>query len=490
MIRAGSARWAVDYILPRLVEFAGFLRAEVLAPVGFLIAIAVTIHVLLNKRDIGAATAWIGLAWLSPIIGGIFYLLLGINRVRRRAQRLVARRTHRPGGGGAEARDWNGHLAPLERAGTRITGRRMLAGNGFEHFENGDAAYPAMIAAIDAATRTVALSSYIFRGDTAGQGFIAALARAHQRGVAVRVMIDGIGSGYFHSAACHLLRRAGVPCARFMHSVLPWQMPFLNLRTHKKILVIDGVTGFTGGMNIADENVLAARPPPRHPVRDTHFAVRGPVVSQLAEAFARDWNFTTGEDLDLARWAPDAPMSGEAHARVATSGPDSDIEKIEFLMLQAVACARSKIRILTPYFLPEERLTTALGMAAMRGVSVEIVIPRNSNHRMVDWATRAHVSPLLADGAEIFLNAPPFEHTKLMTVDGLWSLIGSANLDMRSLRLNFELNMEVYDATLALQVEGIIESRRGERLTREMLAARHLPARLRDAATRLLLPYL
>ncbi len=480
----------MDDILARLVKFGGFFRADLLAPLGFLIAIAVTIHVLLNKRDIGATTAWIGLAWLAPVTGGLLYLLLGINRVRRRAQRLVARKTNRPRGRQAESRGWNGHLAPLERAGTRITGRRMLACNAFEHFENGDGAYPAMIAAIDGAARTVALSSYIFRGDGAGQGFIAALSRAHGRGVDVRVLVDGIGSGYFRSAAYHRLRREGIACARFMHSVLPWQMPFLNLRTHKKILVIDGIRGFTGGMNIGAENVLRGHPPPRDPVRDIHFAVRGPVVSQLAEAFARDWDFTTGEQLDLAVWAPDAPASGDAHARVATSGPDSDMEKIEYLMLQAVACARSRIRILTPYFLPEERLTTALGMAAMRGVSVEIVIPRNSNHRLVDWATRAHVGPLLDDGAKIFLNAPPFEHTKLMVVDGLWSLIGSANLDMRSLRLNFELNMEVYDETLAAEVERIVESRRGERLTREMLAARHLPVRLRDAATRLLLPYL
>lgn len=480
----------MDAILTRLAELSGFLRGGIFAPLGILVALAVTAHVLLNKRDIGAAAAWIGLAWLAPFTGGVLYLMLGINRVRRRAQRLVRRRRLRDRTARVEFRDWNGHLAPLERAGTRITGRRMLAGNAFREFENGDAAYPAMIAAIDAAERTVALSSYIFRGDAAGRAFVEALGRAHARGVAVRVLIDGIGSGYFHSAALRLLRRAGVPARRFMHSVLPWQMPFLNLRTHKKILVVDGTEGFTGGMNIASENVLATSPPPAHPVRDIHFSVRGPAVAQLAEAFARDWSFTSGETLDLATWAPDAPRAGDAHARVATSGPDSDIEKIEFLILQAIACSRTRIRILTPYFLPEERITTALGLAAMRGVSVEIVIPARSNHRMVDWATRAHVGPLLADGAQIFLNAPPFEHTKIMVVDGLWSLIGSANFDMRSLRLNFELNMEVYDEALAARLEAVVESRRQQRLTRDMLQARRLPVRLRDAATRLLLPYL
>ena len=481
----------MDDILARLVDLAGFLRADVLAFAGVAIALAVSTHVLLNKRDIGASTAWIGLVWLAPVTGAILYALLGINRVRRRAQRLVARR---PGGsprGDASSRGWDGHLAPLERAGTRITSREMLGENGLALLTNGDDAYPAMIAAIDEAERTVALSSYIFRGDRAGQGFIEACARARARGVDVRVMIDGIGSGYFRSAAHRRLRRAGIPCARFMHSVLPWQMPFLNLRTHKKILVLDGVRAFTGGMNIGNENVLGSHPPPRHPVRDVHVAVAGPVVTQLAEAFARDWYFTTGEALDLQIWAPDAPPGGgEAHARVVTSGPDSDIEKIEFLILQSVACARERIRILTPYFLPDDRVTTALGLAAMRGVSVEIVIPRNSNHRMVDWATRANVGPLLRDGAKIFLNAPPFEHTKMMVVDGLWVLLGSANFDMRSLRLNFELSMEIYDAALADAVERIVDGRRGEELTAALLDARPLPVRLRDAATRLLLPYL
>jgi cardiolipin synthase len=277
-----------------------------------------------------------------------------------------------------------------------------------------------------------------------------------------------------------------------MHSFLPWRMPFLNLRTHKKILVIDGRHGFTGGMNIADENVLAGRP--RHPVRDTHFVVEGPVVAQLADAFARDWNFTTGEELDPALWIDVAPPArGEArhaHARVVTSGPDNDIEKIEFLVLQAVACARERIRILTPYFLPDDRLITALGLAANRGIAVDIVIPERSNHRVVDWATRATVAPLLADGVRIWRNKPPFEHSKLMVVDGIWCMVGSANWDMRSLRLNFELNLELYDPELAGRIEAMIGARMAYRLGRAEIENRTLPVRLGEAVARLMLPYL
>ena len=478
----------MDYATATVLDWLGILRSDLLAPLGILIALAVTIHVLLNKRDTGAATAWIGLAWLSPILGGILYAMFGINRVRRRARRLVTRRLGGARRSRADSRNWDSHLAPLERAGSRITGREMTTGNEFAILDNGDDAYPPMIAAIEAARQTVALSSYIFRNDRAGGRFIEACAAAVGRGVQVRVLVDGVGSGYIQSGAARALRRAGVPTGRFMHSFLPWRMPFLNLRTHKKILVVDGVRGFTGGMNIGDENVISGKP--RHPVRDTHFDVRGPVVSQLLDAFMRDWTFATGEELDPAQWLADAPQAGPAHARVATSGPDNDIEKIEFLLLQAASTARERIAIVTPYFLPEDRLVTALGLAAERGVSVDVVIPERSNHRFVDLATRAHVGPLLAEGVRIWRNPPPFDHSKLMVVDGQWSTVGSANWDMRSLRLNFELNIEVFDEALAAKLEGMIEERKHHQLTREEIEGRGLPMRLLEAGLRLLLPYL
>ena len=254
------------------------------------------------------------------------------------------------------------------------------------------------------------------------------------------MLVDGIGSGYFICRAYGRLRRHGVPVGRFMHSLWPWRMPFLNLRTHKKVLVVDGRIGFTGGMNIAGENLLATRP--RHPVRDTHFRFDGPIVAQLAEAFALDWSFVMGEELDGELWFPRLEPAGEAVARVVTSGPDEDLEKIEYIVLEAIACARRSICVMTPYFLPDERLVTSLTLAAMRGITVDIVIPRRSNQRLVDWATPANIGPLLQEGCRIWFNPPPFDHSKLMVVDSEWCLIGSANWDMRSFRLNFELGVE------------------------------------------------
>ena len=461
---------------------------KVATPVDLLIGGFVTVHVLLHKRDVAASIGWIGLSWLSPVAGGGLYFVFGVNRVERRARRLRrdrgrdGRDAPLPGGDIAE------HFKPMERAARRLTGRAASAGNALAVLTNGDAAYPAMLAAIAEARRSVALSSYILFADEAGQRFIAALVAAHGRGVQVRVLVDGIGSGYFYSGAYRALRHHGVPAARFMHSSLPWRMPFLNLRSHKKILVVDGRVGFTGGMNIARENLVVRHP--RHAVRDVHFRLDGPVVGQLAEAFARDWSFTTDEDLDGDDWFPDLAEDGPAVARVVTSGPDQDIEKIEFVMLEAIACARRSIRLMTPYFLPSDRLVTALAMAAIRGIAVDVVVPRISDHMLIDWALFPHVAPLLKDGVRIWRNPPPFEHTKLLVVDDEWCMVGSSNWDVRSLRLNFELNVEVYHAALASELGGIIGSRMQTRLRQRDLATRPLPLRLRDAATRLLVPYL
>jgi cardiolipin synthase len=452
------------------------------------LSVLVTAHVLLRKREVGAAIGWIGLSWLSPFLGSALYYLLGINRVRQRARTL-----NRPDVDWAEsdtqhpAHRQGSALEAIDRTGHRLSRRRAASGNSVVLLRNGDEAYPRMLAAIDAAVRSISLSSYILRDDAAGGPIIDALIRAHQRDVVVQVLLDGIGGGYFSSPAYRRLRHHGVPAARFMHSPLPWNMPFLNLRSHKKILVVDGQVGFAGGLNIGRENLL--RSAPATPVRDCHFEFRGPVVSQLAGAFSADWSFVTG--TEPTAFGPEAPpRTGVATARVVTSGPDKDIEKIEILILQAVTCARQSVLIMTPYFLPDERLVSALALAAMRGVAVDLVVPERSNHRLVDWAMRAHVGPLLKAGCRIWYNPPPFDHSKLMVVDETWSLVGSSNWDMRSLRLNFELDVEIYDAATAARIADAIRERRGRRLGTEELVRRRLPIRLRDAAMRLALPYI
>jgi cardiolipin synthase len=451
------------------------------------IALSVTVHVLLNKRNIGTSISWMGIAWLSPFVGGVLYYALGVNRVKRRARRLRRERSHMfvveemaPDAPDA------GPLTPLEYAIGRLTGLSAETGNRVALMRNGDQAYPAMLAAIDSAKKSVGLASYIFRDDEAGLPFIQALIRAHRRGVAVRVLIDGIGGGYFRSGTYNRLREAGVPVDRFLHSYVPWKTPFLNLRNHRKLLVVDGRIGFTGGINIGRENVPASHPP--HPVRDTHFRLEGPVVEQLTETFADDWLYEAGEKLLDEAWFPDLAPCGDAVARVITSGPDEDLEQIEFAILHAIACARRSIRVVTPYFLPPDMLTTALGLAAMRGITVDVMVPEHSNHTVLDWARRVPLRNLLEAGCNVLLLPLPFDHSKLMTIDDTWSLIGSANWDIRSFRLNFELNVEIQDEAFTRALMEALP--KGRPLTRAEIDGDSLPLKLRSSAARLLQPYL
>lgn len=464
-------------------------RADTALAVGFVLAVGVTIHILLRKREVASAVGWIGLVWFAPISGAIAYLMFGVNRVRRRARRLRPQDDEQDRRAGRPSPELGENLDSLGRGIGHITGRRLLPGTAVQVYQNGDEAYPPMLAAIASAKASVGLSSYIFRDDLWGGRFMDALVDAKARGVAVRVLIDGIGGDWLRAPAYHRLRRNGVTAARFMHSSLPWRMPFINLRSHKKIILVDGMIGFTGGMNIADENVMATHP--KDPVQDLHFRIEGPVVSQLAEAFMDDWAFAADEYLDGDAWLPERTADGDgAFARIIDSGPDEDLEKVEFAVLQAVACARTSVAVMTPYFLPDERMVTALSLAAMRGVAVDLVIPKNSNHMLVDWATRANIEPLLVDGVRIWCSPPPFQHAKIMVVDDEWCLIGSSNWDIRSFRLNFELCVEVYDNALANTLTVLMQDARCTALTQVELDARSWAIRLRDAAARLMLPYL
>jgi cardiolipin synthase len=451
------------------------------------IAAAVTAHVLMTKREVPAAIGWIGMAWLAPVLGALLYVGFGVNRVKRRARRLM-------GSDRSDGAHVTGDMAsedPLERlkgAIGKITGQDTATGKVVAILECGDQAYPQMLAAIDGAKSHVRLATYIFRADEIGLQFIDALSRAHLRGVKVRVLIDGFGGGFLLSPAYRALRKRSVPSARFLHSVLPWKMPFLDLRLHKKILVVDGETAFVGGLNIGAENVIANRP--KAPVRDTHFRVEGTIIWQIEQEFDDDWSFTTGENQVRPDSAHAAPKASGSTARTIAAGPDQEVDQLILVLLSAINLARHSIRIATPYFLPDEQLITALQLAALRGVDVHIVLPAHNNHRLVAWAALPHMRPLVETGCHLWLSAPPFDHSKLMTIDGQWSLIGSANWDIRSLRLNFELTVEIYHPGLAGRLTEMIDAMRFQPLTLADIDKRPFIVKLRDAAARLSMPYI
>ncbi|MGA2603147.1 MAG: cardiolipin synthase [Verrucomicrobiia bacterium] len=454
-----------------------------------------SVHVLLNKRDTRAATLWIGCIWLLPLLGPVLYLVLGVNRIRRRAVSLGVHGTFRrpvpdnlgePEHAGAE------HLQHLARIVSRLDAQPLVAGNAIEPLVNGDEAFPAMLTAIESAKESVSLCTYIFDNDASGGQFVAALERAVRRGVPVRVLIDDAGARYSWPPITGRLRQAKIPCARFLPASLftPWRVATINLRNHRKSLIVDGQIAFTGGMNIRHGNMISETP--RRPVQDLHFRVTGPVVAELQAAFANDWAFTTREVLDGEIWFPKLSEAGEAVARVITDGPDGDFESLQLTLLAALAEAQTSVQILTPYFLPDGTLISALNLAALRGVRVDVVLPGKNNLPFVHWASRAMWWQVLERGCRIWLTPPPFDHSKLMIVDSHWVLLGSANWDARSLRLNFEMNVEGYGRQFARKMEMVIAKKisTAREVTLAEMDARPLTIRLRDAAVRLFSPYL
>ena len=489
------------------ISVAGVLHVLVVAVVGT--------HVLLNKQNEGAAFSWLGIVALSPLLGAMLYWVFGINRIRRHARAELPRGEELPGlplerlpdvpvgeglpGAPLEETDgaalpaWMRALPPrwqgLTRLGLAIHPARYLEGNEIVPLIDGDEAYPAMISAIEGAERSVVLSSYIFEHDAAGRRFVEALVLARERGVSVRVLIDGLGVGYGLSLvrSDRVLRKAGVPTARFLPFLSRAGVRFLNLRNHRKILSVDGRVAFVGGMNIRAGNLLSV--PSRHHTRDTHFRVRGPAIDQINAVFADDWQFACGEQLSLPSWAGER-IAGPVVSRVVLDGPDDNYQKLQHTMIGAINVARHSIDVVTPYFLPGRTVVSALEIASLRGVRVRICVPERNNLPFVGWAMRANVARLAGYGIELFESPPPFDHSKLFVVDDRWSLIGSSNWDARSLELNFEINLECYDRTLNARLRRIVSGKLDEARPLGDELAEPLPARLRNNFFRLFSPYL
>jgi cardiolipin synthase A/B len=449
-----------------------------------------SVHVLLYKRHLRAAIGWLGVIWLAPWIGASLYLFFGVNRIKRRAIALrgsdAEYQQHRYVSYTPEPDSRIGDLSDLARAVESVTRRPLLDGNSVRMLEGGDQAFSAMLNAIDEAELSIVFATYIFDRGKVADAFTDALAAAKDRGVEVRVLIDAVGARYSFPPGYQMLRRRGIRAIRFLPGILT---PWFNLRNHRKILVIDGKIGFTGGINVRDQHLLERGD---ETTFDTHFELRGPIVAELASCFAADWAFVTKEKLEGPAYFPAISPAGSTLARGILDGPDADMANLGWALLAAVACAKRSIKVATPYFLPELELATALDVAAMRGVEVDLIIPRMSNLPIVSWATWGHLRHVLGRGCRVYATPRPFDHSKLMVVDDRWVLLGSANWDSRSLRLNFEFDVEVYDEALAREVSASLEARieRAELVRMEDLHRLPLWVRLRDGLARLFSPYL
>ncbi len=461
-----------------------------------LIDLIATAHVILKKRSNHAAIGWAGLIWFAPGVGSVLYYSFGINRIERKAKRLKRRRVPRLGNDKsshmyAVMNSGPSHLTPLITLVTRLTGKELLTRNMICPLETGSEAYAQMLDAIDSAKHSIGLSTYIFDNDEVGKRFIDSLGRAAKRGVEVAVLIDDIGARYsWPWTVVGPLRQDGVKVVRFLPQPLAWVYAYANLRNHRKILVVDGKVGFTGGMNI--RRACDETSHPKDPVVDLHFRLEGPVVAHLREVFIDDWYFCTSEVLCGEKWTPKLYACGQILARGIHGGPADDIELLKTVYLGGLALAKDSVRIVTPYFLPETALIAALNVAALRGVKVDIVLPVRSNLRLVQWACVGQLFQVLEQGCRVWFAPPPFDHSKLMIIDRTWVLFGSSNWDPRSLRLNFEFDVECYDSALAANLDDRVSKtiKKSKRVTLAQIKGRSLPVKLRDGFARLMTPYL
>ncbi|HKK07444.1 MAG TPA: cardiolipin synthase [Gemmatimonadota bacterium] len=474
-----------------------------------LLALGLSLDVLLNKDRPVSAVLWLCILWAIPYAGAVGYLAFGVDRISRgarerrvvqemvrqsarlapRLDRHVLRASDAPAG----APDRLGrHI--LRGTDPAVPVHRVLTGNAARLLVDGDEFYPAFHDAIEAAERTVHLQTFIFAADRTGRELRELLAERARQGVTVRLLYDRFGSTRAHfTRFLDPARRAGVQ-VRSISQANPLKGRFqINLRNHRKVAVMDGRVGFVGGINISDRNVSARRD--GAPIRDYHVRLEGPAVADLQLGFAEDWLFASGEPPGTLLGhdcLPELEPAGSALVQVVPGGPESAGRGLAEAFFAAIVAAEESIAIATPYFVPDEPIIRALRYAARRGVDVRLVVPGRNNHWYTGFAARSLYGSLLEAGVRVFERRPPFMHAKALVVDDVYAMLGSANLDYRSLHLNFETNVEIVDpdfvGSVARQVQAEIDESR--EVTPEAHASRPLARRLAENVCRLFEPVL
>ncbi|KEO91370.1 cardiolipin synthetase [Erythrobacter longus] len=371
----------------------------------------------------------------------------------------------------------------VERMAYGIGGFAATKGNRIEMIGDYDAAYHAIVKDIDAAKVHVHLEFYIFRDDRMGQMIIAALERAVLRGVQCRVLVDALGSYWSLVRLKRRLRHVGV----VVHDILPLRRRLrssrVDLRNHRKIVVVDGMIGYTGSQNVWDVLEQSGRAN-----KDLLLRVEGPVVAQLQAVFAADWYLETLEELSHEQFYPSPATSGDCTAQIVPTGPENPDVGVDLIFARAMHNAEAEVVITTPYFIPNDAVISAIKAAVIGGVRVKLITPRKSDHRLVGLAQRSYYSQLLSLGAEIHLHGPDFLHAKHFRVDNEVSIVGTSNMDVRSFELNAEIDLVTYDAEFAERLQQFETALLGEceRLSLDEWSQRPLHLKILENTARLM----
>lgn len=475
-----------------LFDFAeGFYFKALFILLVMICASTAALHAVVYKLEPRAAMGWFAFIFASPIVGTILYFYFGINRIERKAYRLKSMRARKKKDALNSAfLNLSHKLAGIQHTGESLSYSPTCRCIDVLPLNTGDEAYPEMLRAIKSAKESITLFSYIFHYDPVGMKFVNELAAAQDRGVQVRVMVDGVGSQKTLKKMYKEFHSRGIPFQVFLPVM--WRSRFANLRNHRKLLIVDGNIAFTGGLNISEIYWPAVSE--HEKVLDFHFRLEGEIVYYLQAAFAEDWYFVGGEELQGKPWfLTDYPsFDNENVCRVVVDGPGDWQRKMRMHFISAINSAEKTICIATPYFLPDSGVSSALISAVLRGVEVDVLIPRDSDHKLTGWALYGSVWELLAYGCRIWQSLPPFDHSKLFVVDNEYVSIGSSNWDPRSLRLNFEMNVEFYSPKLAEQLMAVFNHKKSlaKQYTLADLEKRPFWVKVRHGFARMFSPYL
>ncbi len=421
--------------------------------------------ILTRRRQPASTVAWILAITLLPYVGGVLFLFFGINRVERRKRRRRAARKSLPGRMPAlktltledePLRSMPEEVRRMVRLAARLDDTVVTGDNQIEVFNDTNIILRRIEEAILSAKHSIHLEYYIWRPDKTGLRLRNLLIQRAKEGVKVRFLYDGLGSIFLTRKFMKPLLESGARAAVFIPGRSLRERWSFNLRSHRKIVVVDGQVGLTGGMNIGEEYLGRNRRLGYW--RDTHLLMHGSAVSQLQQVFTEDWFYATGEEIQGPHEFPPPLGLGQTAAQVISSGPDGDLREFHSLMFAAINDARTEVQLTTSYFVPTDALLAALCTAAARGVRVRLIVPMKSDHRFVVLAGRSYYDQLLEAGVEINEYKRGIMHSKTLVIDDCWSLVGSPNFDPRSLLLNFEVGVVMYDPAISATLKQHFEA--------------------------------
>lgn len=431
------------------------------AAIDLVVILLVVPWVLSIKKEAISAIAWCLLVIFIPIFGAIAFVFLGWQSVHRPLKRKrLHRRAYR--GRNPASRPLSAHESEasededvtwegMGRLARRLDGDPVTGGNRVVLYHDGDSAFADMFAAIHAAQHHIHLEFFIFQYDDLGRKLLDVLIEKLKAGVEVRLLYDAMGSRHIGWWRLRQFRQAGGKHAAFLPLSLWRRRIQVNLRNHRKILVTDGKVGFTGGLNVGDEYL--GKNEKLGYWRDTMIRVEGPAVESMQRTFVEDWNFASGEQLEGERYFCSELSRGESDVQVIQSGPDQEVKAIREIYFAAILKARRRLWITTPYYVPDSGLRDALCLAGRTGIDARLLLPMKADHTAVHYASLYYIRDLLDAGVKVYQYTNGFIHSKVWLADGQWASVGSANLDNRSLLLNFELNCMIYSPKIVAELE-------------------------------------